>query len=411
MAQQKRKDVAVRRDKDRLLLDFYYQGVRCREYLSVKASKDGQRYAERQAKQLEQQILDNQFNYADWFPNSKKCSYFMSKPSNTDMTFGDVAEEWLKQIERLHRAEELKYSTLKSYKAGLQCNLRYFERREIRHISKDMIDEYKYNLLDSELSKKTINNRLTPLRQVFEFAYEHGYIDHNEMDRVRNFTVELPDIEPFNQLEVNAILEYLEKNEPKFHAMFTVLFHTGMRIGEVLAMKWKNFDVMFRSYHVKEHFTEKRLTTPKTKASKRAVPLTDEALSALKNHRQYSFLGSEFIFCNQYGDPWVSSENIMRYVWDPMLKKLGIAYRIIYQCRHTHASLSILAGDNQQHIAERMGHTNVGTLITRYAKYVKAIEFQQPKIGSFLSSQKQSTQSNGHMLSEYCQNQESPITN
>jgi hypothetical protein len=35
-----------------------------------------------------------------------------------------------------------------------------------------------------------------------------------------------------------------------------------------------------------------------------------------------------------------------------------------------------------------MGHKNVGTLITRYAKYVKAVEFQQPKIGAFLSSEK-----------------------
>ncbi|PLX66676.1 MAG: hypothetical protein C0602_11445 [Denitrovibrio sp.] len=78
----------------------------------------------------------------------------------------------------------------------------------------------------------------------------------------------------------------------------------------------------------------------------------------------------------------------MRQVWKPTLKKLGIAFRIIYQCRHTHASLSILAGDNLAHIAERMGHKNVGTVITRYAKYVKAVEFQQPKIGAFLSSEK-----------------------
>jgi integrase len=126
-------------------------------------------------------------------------------------------------------------------------------------------------------------------------------------------------------------------------------------------------------------------------------------MKALRNHKQYTFMKSDFIFCNQYGDPWVSSDNIMRQVWEPMLKKLGIAYRIIYQCRHTHASLSILAGDNLAHIAERMGHKNVGTLITRYAKYVKSVQFEQPKIGSFLSSQDTN-------LSEYCQNQESPVT-
>ena len=91
----------------------------------------------------------------------------------------------------------------------MTLTLSYFEKREMRHISKDMIDEYKYELLESSLSKKTINNLLTPLRQVFEFAYQKGYVNNNEMNRVRNFTVDLPDIEPFNQIEVNAILEYL----------------------------------------------------------------------------------------------------------------------------------------------------------------------------------------------------------
>lgn len=410
MAQVKTKTVRVRKDKDRLLLDFYYHDVRCREYLSVQSNKEGRRYAERQAKLLEQELLDGCFEYAEWFPNSKKCRLFNSV-RKANKTFEEVAEEWKEQIERLNRAGELKCSTLRNYKNSLKSINEYFSAFEMQNITKSLADDFKFQLLDKPLSKKSINNKLTPLRRIFDYAYEMGYVEHNVMDRVKNFTLELPEIEPFNQLEVAAILNHLQKNNPKFHAMFVILFHTGMRIGEVLAMKWKNFDEMFCSYHVKEHFTEKRLDTPKTKASKRIVPLTDEAMKALRNHKQYTFMKSDFIFCNQYGDPWVSSDNIMRQVWEPMLKKLGIAYRIIYQCRHTHASLSILAGDNLAHIAERMGHKNVGTLITRYAKYVKSVQFQQPKIGSFLSNSGHDLQSVGHNLSEYCQNQESPITN
>lgn len=411
MAQVKTKTVRVRKDKNRLLLDFYYREVRCREYLSVQAGKEGRRYAERQAKLLEQQILDGDFEYAEWFPNSKKCRLFNSVADKANKTFSEVADEWKEHVERLHKARELKRTTLRNYMNSLKSINQYFAIYEMQNITKSLVDDYKFELLDKPLSKKSINNKLTPLRRIFDYAYEMGYIEHNVMDRVKNFTLELPEIEPFNQLEVATILNHLQKNNPKFHAMFIILFHTGMRIGEVLAMKWKNFDEMFCSYHVKEHFTEKRLDTPKTKSSKRIVPLTDEAMKALRKHKQYTFMKSDFIFCNQYGDPWVSSDNIMKQVWEPMLKKLGIAYRIIYQCRHTHASLSILAGDNLAHIAERMGHKNVGTLITRYAKYVKSVQFQQPKIGSFLSNSGHDLQSGGHNLSEYCQNQESPITN
>ncbi len=407
MAQVKTKTVRVRKDKNRLFLDFYYRDVRCREYLNVQAGKEGRRYAERQAKLLEQQILDGNFEYAEWFPNSKKCRLFNSVAEKASKTFLEVADEWQEHVERLHKAGELKRTTLRNYKNSLKSIREYFAKYEMQNIAKALVDDYKFELLDKPLSKKSINNKLTPLRRIFDYAYEQSYIEHNVMDRVKNFTVELPEIEPFNQLEVAVILDHLAKHNHKYHAMFVILFHTGMRIGgEVLAMKWRNFDEMFCSYHVKEHFTEKRLDTPKTKTSRRVVPLTDEAMKALRNHKQYTFMKSDFIFCNQYGDPWVSSDNIMRSVWEPMLKKLGgVAYRIIYQCRHTHASLSILAGDNLAHIAERMGHKNVGTLITRYAKYVKSVQFQQPKIGSFLSSQDTN-------LSEYCQNQESPpITN
>ncbi len=87
MAQVKTKTVRVRKDKNRLFLDFYYRDVRCREYLNVQAGKEGRRYAERQAKLLEQQILDGNFEYAEWFPNSKKCRLFNSVAEKASKTF------------------------------------------------------------------------------------------------------------------------------------------------------------------------------------------------------------------------------------------------------------------------------------------------------------------------------------
>lgn len=385
MSKQTRKDVKVRADRDRLLLDFYYKDRRCREYLNVQKDKEGKKYAERQAKLLEQELLDGTFNFADWFPKSKKCAEFCSVPENKVYTFLEVSQEWKEKIELCHKVGELKFSTLKSYKKGLRTVQAHFGKYEMKDITKSHVQDFMYKLAVSGLAKKTVNNTMTPFRRVFDYAFDEAYIDTNVMNRVKNFSLDLPDIEPFNMEEVNAILAYTAEKCPEFLAMFTVLFHTGMRIGEVLAMKWKNLDTMSATYYVKEHFTEKRLETPKTKKSKRIVSLTDETMTALKTHKPYTFLKSEYMFCNQYGKPWVSSEHVTRTIWEPMLKRLGIAYRVMYQCRHTHASLSILAGDNLAVIAERMGHENIGTLITRYAKYVKAVQSNKPRIGTFLS--------------------------
>ncbi|WP_041223650.1 hypothetical protein [Deferribacter desulfuricans] len=68
-----------------------------------------------------------------------------------------------------------------------------------------------------------------------------------------------------------------------------------------------------------------------------------------------------------------------------MLKKSGIRYREIRQLRHTHAILSILAGDNPHDIAKRMGHSNLLTFFNGYAKYLK--EYQsESKLTKFLFS-------------------------
>lgn len=380
-----RKNVYVRSDKGRLLLDFYYKNIRCREYLNVQVGKEGMRYAQRQAKLLEQELLDGTLIYAEWFPNSKKCQFFNSVSTKYKI-FAEVAEEWEIMLRRLNKANELKYSTLRSYLAGLKSNKSFFDNYEMKNITRYIVDDYKFSLLESGLSKKTINNRLTPLRQIFKYAFERSYIDEDIMSRVGNFTIDMPEIEPFNKEEVNAILLCMKEKYPEMYAMFVILFHTGMRIGEVLAMRWKHFNELFGTYYIKEHFTENRLEKPKTKNSIRQIMLTDEAVSALKEHKKYSNKNSEFIFNNQYGEPWVSGLHINRSVWQPVLEELGIDYRVLYQCRHTHASLSILAGDNLAVIAERMGHKHIGTLITRYAKYVKMVQQQRPKIDSFLST-------------------------
>ncbi|MGE4498678.1 MAG: DUF3596 domain-containing protein, partial [Deferribacterales bacterium] len=141
-----RKNVYVRSDKGRLLLDFYYKNIRCREYLNVQVGKEGMRYAQRQAKLLEQELLDGTLIYAEWFPNSKKCQLFNSVSTKSKI-FAEVAEEWEIMLRRLHKANELKYSTLRSYLAGLKSNKLFFDDYEMKNITRYIVDDYKFSLL------------------------------------------------------------------------------------------------------------------------------------------------------------------------------------------------------------------------------------------------------------------------
>lgn len=94
-------------------------------------------------------------------------------------------------------------------------------------------------------------------------------------------------------------------------------------------------------------------------------------IEILRRQKAKTFLRSEFIFINKYGDPYTSTGNIIRDYWKPALKKLGISYRIMYQCRHTFASLSLLAGDPPAKVSKQLGHTTQQMVWRRYAKYIK----------------------------------------
>ena len=73
------------------------------------------------------------------------------------------------------------------------------------------------------------------------------------------------------------------------YALIGVGFYTGMRIGEILAMKWYNLDTIKWIYRVKESFTDRRLGTPKTVNSIRDVVIVEPLQEVLNQHKKYTF--------------------------------------------------------------------------------------------------------------------------
>jgi integrase len=157
-----------------------------------------------------------------------------------------------------------------------------------------------------------------------------------------------------------------------------------MRVGEALAMKWENFDFNDWTYYIKENRVEGRLDTPKTKESKRLIKIPYPLQIAIEKHKKYSFMKSEFVFLNYYGKPYHKSSTIIKNYWRPALKELGLRYRVLYQLRHTHAILSLIAGDNPHDVAKRLGHKDLKTLFTRYAKFLKST-FKPTNLETFLN--------------------------
>jgi integrase len=372
--------------RNTLFINFVYQGIRCRESLRLKNTKQNRVLAKRIDQEIHGLISAGKFNYAEYFPNSSKLKLFNQIPAKEkNIKFADYANKWIQRKNDEYDANQLKFSTLKSYQQGVNRILTRakFSKKYLNDITVTEIKSF-IILLCKDLNPKTVVNTLTPLRQIFQDAYFDGIIEDNPMLKIKNPKLIKPEIYPFTKDEIGKILNYFESEYNNMYAFIAVMVFTGMRVGEVLAMKWKNFDFDKWTYHVKDNFSVSKLTSPKTEKSIRKINITTTLQKAILCHKKYSFMKSDFVFLNYYNKPFVSSEHIVKRYWKPALKELGIEYRPLKQLRHTHAILSLIAGDNPHDIAKRLGHTSLQMLFNKYAKFLKA-ETEPSKLEKFLS--------------------------
>jgi len=98
-------------------------------------------------------------------------------------------------------------------------------------------------------SGKRLKNVMIPMREVFKFALLAEYIDKNPMSLIGSPKVTKPDIHPLSMEEINLFLD----NVPvRYHNFFVVAFFSGMRFGEMAALKWKNVDFKLGIIKVRE---------------------------------------------------------------------------------------------------------------------------------------------------------------
>ena len=277
--------------------------------------------------------------------------------------FGEMALEWFEVMKK-----EVKKSTLEDYKYSMN---RYILPR----FGNDPMSEIGYleiRKFVSELacSHKRKNNVLVPMRSVLKMAFLNGDIDQNPMDRIKNVKVTKPDIYPLSMEEVKLVLEHVS---PRFRNFFIVAFFTGMRFGEMAALKWKHVDFKHGVIRVRETLVKGETGRPKTKKSVRDIRMLPPVVEAIRDQRKVTMGKTEYIFLNQYGKP-VEPMPTNFHVWKPALKKAGLDPRSLYQTRHTFATLMLDAGEHPGWVQKMMGHETLQMIYEKYYSYIKNYE-------------------------------------
>ena len=225
----------------------------------------------------------------------------------------------------------------------------------------------KLNGLSSK-RKKTI---LTVLSSIFENAIDDELVNVNPCqnttkhcgnETVNGITVLTPD-------EVQTLLENAAALPYKVYTLYLVAVRTGLRIGELLALRWSDIDFENRYMEVSRNYDYLRDTygPPKNKKT-RTVDLSPATVEALKNlqakRKVVSIEGDDLVFVDDKGEP------LKYYSLRYALKKVFPKRIRIHDLRHTYATLRIAKGDNILDVSKQLGHHKVAFTIDHYGHWI-----------------------------------------
>jgi len=358
----RREDCGVTGRGKSIRLDFRYRGVRCRETLKLEPTKANLKYVAALRGDILRKIAKGEFRYADFFPDSPRAGLFGSGRAG-NLLVKDALDDWI----RGHR-QDVSLATLHEYRKTIRKHLiPAFGDIRLRLLTKAAIKEWRASL---EVSPKTANNILTPLRQMLRDAHEDDLIDKNPSATIRNLKVVTEEPDPFTPSEMKAILAQLDGQVLN---LYQFLFFAGLRTSEVIALKWE--DIGTDHIRVRRAKVRGIIKEPKTASGTRKVKLLQPALEALTRQKAHTYLQGEEVFHNPLtGRAWASDKAMREAHWGHALKRAGVPYRVPYQCRHTYASMMLSSGENAMWVAKQMGHANVQVLFNRYGRWIQDVD-------------------------------------
>ena len=222
------------------------------------------------------------------------------------------------------------------------------------------------------------------LRRALKQALRWGLVSRNACDAVDPPRVPKSEVAALSAEQVGTLFKAAEKH--RLYALFVLAIGTGMRMGELFALQWRNVDLKNARLQVRHTLMELKgkltLTEPKTSKSRRRIDLPDSAVEALKAHRLQliaaGFGEHPWVFCNSTGGP-LRRSHFHRQVFKPLLKKANLPDMRFHDLRHTSASLLLAAGIHPKVVQERLGHSQIGITLDTYSHVLPTMGVEAAK--------------------------------
>jgi len=285
--------------------------------------------------------------------------------------FTDVIDEYIQWYKKRRKASSL-------HRLKKECRLYikpFFKNKLIQDIKRRDVIKFQDFLLD-KLSVTTSKNVHSYLSAILNFAIKMEYINNNVAREVGN--IQATENKRFEYWTLEEFKEFMKVVDVfKYRTLYMCLFYSGARIGELLALTWKDIDFDNNIIDINKTNSMGKITSPKTETSNRIIKMPNHTMNLLRQLKlQLTYDKIDYFVFGEFYEP-LSHTAVTDYYnglfetdaksYQNNKKKAAVKKIRLHDFRHSHASYLINGGYDIQIVSKRLGHSKISTTYDIYS--------------------------------------------
>lgn len=296
------------------------------------------------------------------------------------MKYKELVEEWME--EKKHYVKESTYALytyeMRSYILPMLGEI------ELADITEEVLQDCTFQWQEmpsndgNSRKNSVIQNWIVLVKQTLNYAVRKGYLTqfkvHIYIAPHKKQKTNLEEEYIFSPAEQQKIIHYAATNLTPQVVGIALCLSSGLRIGEICALQWKDIDMENQVVYVTKTLqriynrdsiphTKVVITSPKSTSSNRIIPLSSNIYQSIRNMRDYGIDGNMY-FLSGTMVPFEPRQ--YRRIYERILERLGISYRNFHCLRHTFATRCVENGGDYKCISEILGHSSIKITMDRY---------------------------------------------
>jgi integrase len=290
------------------------------------------------------------------------------------LTVAAYLTDWLESVRH-----QVKLTSYHRYEGQIRLHIiPALGRMSLSKLTAQQVQSFYTQKLDSGLSATTVRHIHLLLHKAIKDAIRMGLVQRNVTEMVRSPRRMKTEMKTLDAAQVVRFIE--ASAEERLEALFVLAITTGMREGELLALRWQDVDLDKGTVYIRQTLYIRHkiynFLSPKTESSRRKIHLTKKAIYALRKHRirylqEAMENGPEWnkeynlVFTTASGNP-IRPAHLAGDYFPRVLERAGLPKIRFHDLRHTAATLLLERGANPKVVSEILGHSDVSITLGIY---------------------------------------------